>query len=92
MWSKTGKVILLFYSFIAHFFLIILMGFQMAIGAPILAVWSVFLLQLSNTQLYYLNKIKKQIMTKVKSLPELVYMKKVLEAEKAKNKQHVHVC
>lgn len=31
-------------------------------------------------------------MTKVKSLPELVYMKKVLEAEKAKYKQHVHVC
>jgi NADH:ubiquinone oxidoreductase subunit E len=31
-------------------------------------------------------------MTKVKSLPELVYMQKVLEAEKAKFKQHVHVC
>jgi len=31
-------------------------------------------------------------MTKVKSLPELVYMKKMLETEKGKFKQHVHVC
>lgn len=31
-------------------------------------------------------------MTKIKSLPELVYMKKVLEAEMAAYEQHVHVC
>ncbi len=31
-------------------------------------------------------------MAKIKSLPELVYMKKVLEAEKAKYNKHVHVC
>ncbi len=31
-------------------------------------------------------------MTKIKSLPELVYMKKVLEADMATYEQHVHVC